>query len=667
MNIDNSIKIFILIFEIIFLVLLYYITVKNKKTIKILGYSSILLSLIYIVWRIIYTLPQTNNLGFIFGVILLALEILAFLHAIVFNAYYSKDIDTRINLQKNVDILPTVDVIISTYNEPIEVLKRTITGCRRINYPKNKVNIYIGDDGKRDSVKELACKYGINYFTRVDNIHAKAGNINNVLSKSNGELILLLDADMIPNKEIINKMLPYFVDPKTGFVQAPQVFYNLDPFQYNLEIGNDIPNEQDFFMRTIEEKRSYYNAVLHVGTNAIFRRSAIEEIGGIPTKSITEDMATGMLIQNAGYKSYFINETLAIGLSVESFEDLIKQRDRWCRGSIQVFKRYNPLKMKGLDFAQKMIYLDSFLYWTFGVQKLFYIIAPLLFLIFRIKIFDATIVDLVLMYIPYFISSVLYTKTVTKKNRTLSWSHVYETALAPHIAFSFLLQFFFNLNVRFNVTPKGIINDKNKYRLVYALPHIILFLLSIIAIIFNVIFIVSNPFNYDAVIINLIWCFYNLLALFVSIFLFLEKNRFRTYERIPSNLKSKCLITSCMRCSECDYCGTIVDISENGALLILKEYCPHYNFLVGKELKVDIENIGEIYCTIVRVSKKDQKYHIGLKFNEIGYKEYSNINYYRFNINQKYLSKYEINKNIDNLYEIIFKIVKGFFIKLFIR
>ena len=104
-------------------------------------------------------------------------------------------------------------------------------------------------------------------------------------------------------------------------------------------------------MRDIQDARASINAVLHVGTNAIFRKRCVLEIGGYPTSSITEDMAVGMLLQEKKFRTIFINEVLVLGLSASTFTDLVQQRDRWCRGNIQVIREYNPLFRKGLTIG----------------------------------------------------------------------------------------------------------------------------------------------------------------------------------------------------------------------------------------------------------------------------------------------------------------------------
>lgn len=152
-------------------------------------------------------------------------------------------------------------------------------------------------------------------------------------------------------------------------------------------------------MRDVQEARAYRGAVLHVGTNAVFRRKFIDEIGGYPTCSITEDMAVGMLLQAKGYDSIFINKVLVLGLSASTFGELVKQRDRWCRGNIQVFKHYNLFILKGLTPAQRICYVDGVLYWFSNLIKMFYIIVPILFLSTGIHFVESGFAELLNIYI----------------------------------------------------------------------------------------------------------------------------------------------------------------------------------------------------------------------------------------------------------------------------
>ena len=216
---------------------------KSKSGRKVFIVISSVYSVGYLIWRACFTIPTDSLANLTFALLLFIAEAIGHLQAIVFRVLFWEDYTPPQASIEAFPQLPTVDVLIATYNEPEDLLKLTTIGCLNIDYPKDKLNIYLCDDGRRQSVKELATQLGIGYITRDENKHAKAGNINNALTKTQSEFVLLLDADMVPNPIILKKIIPQFSDDKVGFVQTPQVFYNPDPFQYNLYLEKYIPNE----------------------------------------------------------------------------------------------------------------------------------------------------------------------------------------------------------------------------------------------------------------------------------------------------------------------------------------------------------------------------------------------------------------------------------------
>jgi len=212
---------FSLIYFVFFTALLittYKLSKKNEQDINLLGKLTLLSLLIYITWRLFFTIPANNTISIILGLILICFELLGVFQSIIMVFLFSNKNEVIINRDSPFTSFPTVDIFICTYNEPIDILKRTIISASLIKYPKKKLNVYVGDDGKRIEVKNLCKKYKVNYVTREDNTHAKAGNLNNLLKLTNGEFCLVLDADFIPKENILEKMLHYFEDTKMGFV-----------------------------------------------------------------------------------------------------------------------------------------------------------------------------------------------------------------------------------------------------------------------------------------------------------------------------------------------------------------------------------------------------------------------------------------------------------------
>lgn len=606
---------------------------------KFLIITTTLISIVYIIWRI--TVIPTNNLSnFIFGILLYIAEIIGLSQFFIFQFLFARKYKLKKKMLEDFHgNIPTVDVLICTYNESVDLLEKTILAAINLDYPKDKFKVHICDDGKRFEVKNLCNKYNINWITRNSNEGAKAGNINNALNQISGDLFAVLDADMIPSKEFLQKTVGYFSDGDVAFVQTPQVYYNQDMYQHNLKKSR--PNEQDFFMRDVEEARASVNAVLHVGTNAVFKKEYVDNIGGYPTYSITEDMAVGMKLQAEGYTGIFINEALVLGLSASSYDDLVSQRDRWCRGNLQVFKHFNPITTKGLSISQKISYFDGVLYWFSSIQKMIYMIAPILYLLFGILIVNTSIKSLLSMFLPFFIGQVLIFKSLSNKTRSLIWSHFYEVAMAPHISLSILKELF-GLKIKFNVTPKDNFNDKGYFQFKMALPHIVLAIFAIISLVIGFINLNNGSRQSSAYLINLCWTIYNLLGLAVAIFVAYQKPITENSEMVSLNKQSSCELFN-IQTKETSYANVVAlnDTSMNIRVKNLSSIKDNSKYILSLDNKIN---------TTVTIS---QKYNDGIiiKYDELNEKEtkylmklyIENIKpFYSINRNPNYIERIDI-------------------------
>ena len=621
-----------LFLAIILLVIIgFAFIVRNKKhLIKYFIGFAILLQLIYIIWRIVYTIPGHMVLGFFFGFLLFLAELMGFIQSTTHRLMFLKE---YVPLKKTIDdleVLPTIDILITTYNEPVSVLRNTVAAASGQNYPKDKFTVFICDDGSRDEVRQLAEEYGAVWSTRKEHVHAKAGNINNCLRNfASGELFLVLDADMITKSNFLERTVGYFSDPNMALVQAPQVFYNPDPFQNNLLLYDSIPNEQDFFMREVLNHRAMFNAVLNVGTNALFRRSAIDDIGLIPTGSITEDMATSMLLQGKGYQTTFVNETLAMGLAPNSFADYVVQRDRWCRGNIQVMKKWNPWKLPGLSFMQRLIYFDGVLYWFFGLQKMMYTIGPILFLLFGVPIYFSDVFTMLLFFLPMYYSSSAIFNLFSHKNRTYTWAHIYEASLAPYLAISAITELLLAKQSVFKVTPKDKAGSKTRFALKVALPHLVLALISVLALSSGVHKMLTDA-NYmiPVYLVNLFWLIYNMLGIFTAILVSFENPRYRSVERfsIKDQLELVCVDGRKIP-------ADIIDISTVATAVEPKIDFVDPDSHVGNKIKINFpQDNFSVNATFFRSRGWGKR--IILNFEDVDKYEYTKLVQYIFNRQQ---------------------------------
>ncbi|HSU14714.1 glycosyltransferase [Longimicrobium sp.] len=347
----------------------------------------------------------------------------------------------------------SVDVYITCYDEPLEVIRRTAIGARAIRYPHLT---WILDDGKRDEVKALAQELGIRYLRRPTNEHAKAGNLNHALAHTTGDYILQLDADHVPLPHILDRVLGFFAeDPKLAFVQTPQDFYNTDAFTYNVnEASRRIWEEQRLFFGVIQPGKDSINGTFFCGCSAVIRRQALDSIGGFSTETITEDIETSLKLHAAGWNSAFYGESLVYGLAAHSAVAFHTQHLRWGQGGMQVLKRFNPLTYPGLSLHQRISYLGSLTAYVGGVQKLVYFAAPLVFFLTGVLPINAMNSAFLARFIPFLLLSFLLSEAIAR-GRSNTWVserfHMVKFWTYTRAVFSV----FSRKPQKFNVTPKG--------------------------------------------------------------------------------------------------------------------------------------------------------------------------------------------------------------------
>lgn len=617
---------------------------KFRNEILIIGTA--VTSVVYIIWRMFFTLP------FGYGVVSMTaaiyLLVVEFVGLIEEAIHYHNMSDIQYPERPKVDesLFPHVDVFVATYNEPVELLYKTINGCNNMDYPdKSKVHIYICDDGNRIEIKELAERLNVNYITRTEHKNAKAGNLNNALAHTNSPLVVTFDADMIPMHDFLTACIPYFVEDlenakriekeqgvrarkrrknKIGFIQTPQSFYNPDLFQYNLFSESRIPNEQDYFYRDIQVARNKSNSVIYGGSNTVISREALTQIGGFYTKVITEDFATGMLIQSKGYRCYAIDEVHASGLSAEDLKGLVKQRQRWARGCIQTGRKLNILFRKGLNFSQKLSYLSAISYWYSSLKRLIYIMAPILYSVFGVVVFKCNLWQILIFWLPMYLFSSESLKLVSKNIRTTKWTNVYETIMFPSLIIVVILETFGITQTKFAVTRKGgAVEDKN-YQYKKAIPHITLAVLSVIGIC-NCIrwtFEIGTP----AFAVLMFWLVLNMYNILMSIFFMLGRKVFR--KNIRFSIEEQATLSFDNRTLTCN----TYDISEGGLSILsdFPEYIP-YNKSIDVNIKTQRYNTN-FKASIVQVSEINKKWKYAFKVDQIdesNFKQLLNIVYDR--------------------------------------
>ena len=471
------------------------ITPRQEWFIRSLAIASLTFGVYWLYWRWTQTLNPDHM---IFSVVLVSAETWGWVSSVffLFHAWQVRDREPPPAPPGK-----SVDVFITTYDEPLEVLRRTAIGARAIRYPHRT---YVLDDGKRADVLQLAKELGIGYIRRQGNANAKAGNLNHAIAVTNGEFILQLDTDHVPLPSIVDRLLGYFNDGNVAFVQSPQDFYNTDSFTHVInERSRSMWEENRIFYSLIQPGKDHWNATFFCGSCGMLRRAALEQIGGFSTETIIEDMETSIKLHQRGWESRYHTEPLAFGLSPSSAASFHVQRLRWAQGSMQMLKKFNPLMIPGLKPAQRAAYFAANVYPLDGLQKAIFYIAPVLFLLTGWVPLRADTFGLLWRLGTYLALSIGAFELVARGTGWLFIQERYNMAKFPTYIMA-ITGYFARGKLKFNVTPKG--QTDVPFR-TYA-PQLTLLILSAVALLWA-------PFAY-----HYGWVYYNVgsmdIAFFVS-------------------------------------------------------------------------------------------------------------------------------------------------------
>jgi cellulose synthase (UDP-forming) len=595
---------------------------------RLLFLSSFLMTGIYLFWRIFFTLPNQDDghVAIVFGFFLLMAEIMGALEYLSLS-YFLSDVHVPRRSEPPAEWYPDIDVFIATYNESVEILQKTINACLKMEYvPGRCVNIYVCDDGKRDAIAELCQKMGVYHLTRPDNRDAKSGNYNSALRVTSSPLIVNFDADMMPRRNFLMSVVPYFyVSPeeakerelrslapkKIGFVQTPQRFYNPDLFQFNLHAEKMVPNEQDYFFQEIQLGRNKCNAAICAGSNVIFAREALLEIGGYVTGVVTEDFATGILIQERGYTTYAVPDNVAHGLSPVDLKGLINQRRRWARGCIQTLRKFHFLLSGNMSLQQKLAYWSAFAYWCFPIRRLIYLLSPIVFTLFSIPILHCGLAEILIIALPSYLLQFISLRKLSNGIRSYALSSIYENVLFPSLLPSIVMELLGIKKLEFHVTPKNLDRKENQYifQALHAFPHVVLTTLNIVSIFYCIysMFATGLPFYLFIV----FWLLLNTYTTGMSTFFMLGRKIQRDHERFEASVVCK------IAWEEQNILTKTVDISERGFAIILA--IPHY---IPEETVLDItletaDSQAHVKAAIVNVIGEKKGYRYAFRFLEI--------------------------------------------------
>jgi cellulose synthase (UDP-forming) len=501
----------------------------------------------YAYWRISMVVqafidhdPSTHWDNVFFLLLLLSAELYAF--AALYLGYVQNVRPLHrppVALPNNVEEWPHVDLMIPTFNEDLSVVRTTIFAALNIEYPQDKLHIYVLDDGNRDEFKQFCAVMGCGYIARQEHSHAKAGNLNNALRETTSPYVAIFDCDHIPCSSFLHVTLGWFLrDPRLAMLQTPHYFYSPDPFERNLDQFQKVPNEGWLFYGFVQDGNDLWNATFFCGSCAVLRREALAEIGGIATDTVTEDAHTALRMQILGWNTAYINIPQSAGLATETLARHIGQRIRWARGMTQVLRMDNPLFANTLTLPQRICYFNATLHYLNAAPRLIFLTAPLVYLLLgRINI-PGDWIAIVAFAAPHLVLALMTNHRAQGSYRhTLFWNEIYEFVLAPYILLPTTLALINPKLGKFNVTSKGGVIEESYFDLHIAWPYILLIYLNLAALLAAPIrFLLQNPDHRGAVVMNAVWICLDLIILGAANAVAFERQQRRKTVRINLSL-----------------------------------------------------------------------------------------------------------------------------------
>lgn len=530
--------------QFIFLMLLWGVAllvrrIPGRFSALMLIVLSLTVSCRYIWWRYTSTLNWDDPVSLVCGIVLLFAETYAWLVLVLGYFQVIWPLNRQpVPLPKDMAEWPTVDIFVPTYNEDLNVVKNTIYASQGIDWPKDKLNIWILDDGGREEFRQFAKDVGVHYIARTTHEHAKAGNINNALKYAKGEFVSIFDCDHVPTRSFLQMTMGWFLKEKElAMMQTPHHFFSPDPFERNLGRFRKTPNEGTLFYGLVQDGNDMWDATFFCGSCAVIRRAPLDEIGGIAVETVTEDAHTSLRLHRRGYTSAYMRIPQAAGLATESLSAHIGQRIRWARGMVQIFRLDNPLFGKGLKFAQRLCYVNAMMHFLSGIPRLIFLVAPLAFLLLHAYIIYAPALMIALFVLPHMIHASLTNSKIQGKYRHSFWSEIYETTLAWYIAPPTFVALINPHKGKFNVTAKGGLVEDEYVDWVISRPYIYLVLLNLVGVAAGIWRHLYGPENEILTVwVSIVWVFYNLIILGGAVAVSVESKQVRRSHRVEMSM-----------------------------------------------------------------------------------------------------------------------------------
>jgi len=533
----------------------------------------------YVYWRTTSTLPPVNQLeNFIPGLLVYLAEMYSVMMLALSLFVVSMPLPPRPLYGKRDRELPTVDVFVPSYNEDEVLLANTLAAARNMDYPPEKLTVWLLDDGgtvqKRKSanvadaraaeqrhkqLKQLCEDLGVNYLTREKNEHAKAGNLNNGLKHSTGALVAVFDADHAPTRDFLLETVGYFdEDPKLFLVQTPHFFLNPDPVERNLRTFERMPSENEMFYGIIQRGLDKWDAAFFCGSAAVLNRKALELSNGFSGVSITEDCETALDLHARGWHSLYLDRPLIAGLQPATFASFIGQRSRWAQGMMQILRfRFPPLK-RGLSMPQRLCYMSSTLFWLFPFPRTIFLFAPLFYLFFDLEIFTSSGGEFMVYSLAYMVTNLMMQNYLYGSFRWPWISELYEYVQTVHLLPAVVSVMLNPRKPTFKVTAKDESVSVSRLSEI-SRPFFVIFFVLLVAFAISVYRVYAEPYKADVTLVVGGWNLLNIILAGCALGVVSERGERQASRRIKVSRRCEFGIDDQW------FTATIEDVSVHGA------------------------------------------------------------------------------------------------------
>jgi cellulose synthase/poly-beta-1,6-N-acetylglucosamine synthase-like glycosyltransferase len=444
---------------------------REKITIRLMILLGLLSFVNFFYW---FLKPETIDNHFLFW--LLIISIIYDSLKVIYIWYHYWNISLPVKPKINSDL--TVDVLTTYFpGEPYEMIKETLLAIQKMKYPHIT---YLCDEANDSYLKEFCVENNIIHVTRNNRINAKAGNINNALLQAKGDVCLILDPDHVPKANFLEEVIPYFNDEKIGFVQTVQAYYNIK----ESAVAQGAAEQTFHFYGPVMMTMNSYGTVNAIGANCIFRRKALDSIGG-HAPGLSEDMHTAMQLHAKGWKSVYVPVVYTKGLVPASLTSYYKQQLKWSRGTLELLVAVFPKLFRKFSWRQKIHYGILPFHYLSGITYLISFLIPIVSLFTATTPWKGNIINFGLLFAPILIcigGVRLYIQqwVIHKSERGI---HLIGGLLQTCTWWIYIIGFIYTLirkRVPYLPTPK---EDKERVSWKLLVPNLIVGIISIIAVI----------------------------------------------------------------------------------------------------------------------------------------------------------------------------------------